>query len=81
MLRTAWAELKRVSFDVENLREDATTRDEVKRLIIDATRKAEDLRDRKRSSPGGLGSGRQRSTRIRLLSLIGMVRSKKERER
>ncbi|MFZ0913564.1 MAG: hypothetical protein WBQ76_11705 [Candidatus Korobacteraceae bacterium] len=48
MLRTAWAELKRVSFDVENLREDATTRDEVKRLIIDATRKAEDLRDRKR---------------------------------
>jgi hypothetical protein len=48
MLRTAWGELKRVSADLGDLRQDSVKRDEVERLFLDATRKAEDLRDRKR---------------------------------
>lgn len=48
MLKTAWEELKRVSADLDNLRQDSVKRDEVQRLVLDAARKAEDLRDRKR---------------------------------
>lgn len=48
MLRTAWEELKRVSATLDDFLKDAVRHDAVRRLILDATRKAEDLRDRKR---------------------------------
>jgi hypothetical protein len=48
MLRTAWEELKRVSARLEDIEKDVIRREEARRLILDATRKAEDLRDRKR---------------------------------
>jgi hypothetical protein len=48
MLKTAWEELRRVSANVEDLREHSVNRDEVRRLTLDAARKAEDLRDHKR---------------------------------
>jgi len=48
MLRTAWEELKRVSASLKEFQENAARRDEMRRLVLDATRKAEDLRDRKR---------------------------------
>lgn len=48
MLNTAWEELKRVSSILDEFRKDSVKRDEVRRLFLDATRKAEDLRDRKR---------------------------------
>lgn len=48
MLRTAWGELKRISFKVDNLgpeRARFVNSDEMRRLIVDAVRKSEDLRD------------------------------------
>jgi hypothetical protein len=48
MLRTAWDELKRVSPLVDQLSQDTVSKDDVVRLILDATRKAEDLRDSER---------------------------------
>jgi hypothetical protein len=48
MLRTAWEELKRVSATLDDLLRDSVRRDQVRRLILDATHKAEDLRDSKR---------------------------------
>jgi hypothetical protein len=49
MLRTAWDELKHVSSIVDQLRQESEKREEdVVNLILDATRKAEDLRDQKR---------------------------------
>lgn len=48
MLRTAWQELKRVSFDFDKFRQNTMPRDEVRKLVVDAMRKAEDIRDRKR---------------------------------
>jgi len=48
MLNTVWEELKRVSAILDDLREDPPQRDGVRRLILDATRKAEDLRDSER---------------------------------
>lgn len=48
MLKTLWEELKRVSANVEDLREHSVNRDQVRRLTLDAVRKAEDLRDQKR---------------------------------
>ncbi len=48
MLRTAWEELKRVSASLDSLKQDPMRLAEVERLFLDATRKAEDLRDQKR---------------------------------
>jgi len=48
MLMTAWEELRRVSANVEDLREHSVNPEEVRRLTLDAVRKAEDLRDQKR---------------------------------
>src|ERR1019366_5275803 len=48
MLRTAWEELKRVSASLDSFKQDSVRLDDVERLFLDATRKAEDLRDRKR---------------------------------
>ncbi len=48
MVTTMWAELKRISFDFEQFREENIRRDEVRRLVVDGMRKSEDLRDRKR---------------------------------
>jgi hypothetical protein len=51
MLRTAWQELKRVSFRFDKLDDDFRAfaeSDEMKRLILDAVEKSENLRDRKR---------------------------------
>jgi hypothetical protein len=48
MLRTAWEELKRVSATLDCFQQDSIRRDEARRLFLDATHKAEDLRDRKR---------------------------------
>ena len=48
MLRTAWDELKRVSATLDDFLKDPARHDAVKRLVLDATRKAEGLRDRKR---------------------------------
>lgn len=48
MLKTVWEELKRVSATLDDFLKDSVKRDEVRRLILDATHKAEDLRDRKR---------------------------------
>jgi len=48
MITPMWEELKRISFDFEQFREDHASRDEVGRLVVDGMRKAEDLRDRKR---------------------------------
>jgi hypothetical protein len=41
-------ELKRASAQIDDLRRDSLKQDEVRRLVLDPTRKAEDLRDRKR---------------------------------
>jgi hypothetical protein len=51
MLKTAWQELKRVSFRVDKLDEEFRAfaeSDEMRRLILDAVQKSQDLRDRKR---------------------------------
>jgi hypothetical protein len=48
MLATTVEELKRVSANLDTLSKDAVTKDEVRRLVLDATHKAEDLRDSKR---------------------------------
>ena len=48
MLTTMWQQLKRISFDFDEFRNESTRRDDVRRLIVDGMRKAEDLRDRKR---------------------------------
>ncbi len=48
MLNTAWEELKRVSAILDDFFEDPVRREAVRRLILDATRKAEDLRDSER---------------------------------
>lgn len=48
MLKVMWEELRRVSESLGDLHEKAASRDEVRRLTLDAIRKAEDLRDRKR---------------------------------
>ena len=48
MLNTMLEELKRVSAVLDDLREDPLRRDGVRKLILDATRKAEDLRDSER---------------------------------
>jgi len=48
VINTAWEELKRVRSQLDDLRRDSVTREEVRRLILDAIHKAEDLRDRKR---------------------------------
>jgi hypothetical protein len=48
MLETAWEELKRVSAIVDVIQKNPARREEVRRLILDATRKAEDLRDVRR---------------------------------
>ena len=48
MLKTMWEELKRVSAILDDLREDPSRRDGARKLVLDATRKAEDLRDSER---------------------------------
>jgi hypothetical protein len=48
VITTMWEELKRLSFSFEEFRNDYVRRDEVRRLVVDGVRKAEDLRDRKR---------------------------------
>src|SRR5208337_707904 len=48
MIKTLWEEGKRASSTLDSLRQESVNRDEVQRLFLDATRKAEDLRDRKR---------------------------------
>lgn len=48
MVTTMWEELKRISFDFEQFRKEYPRLDEVRRLVIDGMRKAENLRDRKR---------------------------------
>lgn len=48
MLRVAWEELKRISAEAEDLRQGSVSPDEVRRLTLDAIRKAEDLRDQRR---------------------------------
>lgn len=51
MLKTAWDELRRIAFKVDNLDSEKArfvTGVEMRRLILDAVRKSEDLRDRNR---------------------------------
>jgi len=49
LISTMLSELKRLSFNFEEFRNgDHARRDEVRRLVVDGMRKAEDLRDRKR---------------------------------
>ena len=49
LMKTVVGELRRVGADVDNLRRDhPVTREELRRLTLDATRKVEDLRDQKR---------------------------------
>jgi hypothetical protein len=48
MLKTMWEELKRVSAILDDLWEDPSRRDGARKLVLDATRKAEDLRDSER---------------------------------
>src|ERR1700722_9086181 len=48
VINTLWEEGKRVSSAINALQQESVNRDEVRRLILDAIHKAEDLRDRKR---------------------------------
>jgi hypothetical protein len=48
MLKTVWEELKRVSAMLDDFLGDAPRKEGVRRLFLDATRKAEDLRDSER---------------------------------
>jgi hypothetical protein len=48
MLRTVWEELKRVSATLDQFARDPMQHDAVRRLILDAARKSEDLRDKNR---------------------------------
>jgi len=48
MIKTLWEEGKRASSTLDSLRQESVNRDEVRRLILDAIHKVEDLRDRKR---------------------------------
>jgi hypothetical protein len=48
MLQTAWEELKRISAILDDFIKDPARHEGVGRLILDATRKAEDLRDAER---------------------------------
>src|ERR1700685_1970079 len=45
MLNTMWNELKRVSADLDTLRKDEAKHDQARKLLLDAVRKAADLRD------------------------------------
>jgi hypothetical protein len=49
MLETVWQEFKRVSAIVDDFQKDPAKHEQVRRLILDATRKAEDLRDAARA--------------------------------
>jgi len=48
MLRTAWDELKRVSTTLDDFLKNPSWHDAVRLLVLDATGKAENLRDRNR---------------------------------